>query len=138
MKVLRTSQILDLSQPLAQLRVRLRTFEKRLSKRSQIETCTADKYRYTTSRFDLADLFAGVPRPVSGRVIHVRVDVPDQMMRHAAPFLFARLGRRDLYFLVDLDRIAIDDLAPNVQRQVDAERRFPRCGRPGNCENWFF
>ena len=32
-KVLRTAQILDLSQPLAQLRIRFRTFEKRLPER---------------------------------------------------------------------------------------------------------
>ena len=61
--------------------------------------------------FDLLDLCDSVTSPIAGRVIRSRIDVIDQVMRHASPFGLARLGRSDLDTTIDLDRVKIDDLA---------------------------
>ncbi len=56
-------------------------------------------------------------------------------MRHAAFLFFGRLCGCDLNFLVDLYRIAIDDLAANGESKLNAKRGFTRGRRPCNRVN---
>src|SRR5262249_23077197 len=52
------------------------------------------------------------------------------MMRHATTFCRRNLRRRDLNALINLDGIAVDDLAVETQRQLNSERALAGRSRP--------
>ena len=99
------------SETLAQRFVRWWTDEERLSQRSQIETRSPHKQRNTTAAFDFFDPLCRFAGPFARRVVDVRGDEIDQMMRDALALVERYLSGGDLDFFVDLDGVAVDDLA---------------------------
>src|SRR5690349_19460766 len=96
---------------LAQRFVSRWTYKKRLSQRAQVETCAADEQRHTTAAFDFLDLLRRLASPFAGGVVDVRRDEVDQVMRDALALVERHFGSGDLNLFVDLDGIAVDDLA---------------------------
>src|SRR6266481_9766291 len=78
--------------------------------------------------FYLGDLLSRGSRPVSRCKIHQWRDKVDQMMWHAAPLCQWRLCRRYLNALIDLDRVAVNNLAADAPRQLD-----PQLALSGSC-----
>ena len=46
------------------------------------------------------------------------------------------LGGGDLYSLIDLNGIAVDDLAAEMKCQFDSQSAFAGCGRPDDGNDW--
>ena len=57
-------------------------------------------------------------------------------MRHAFAFREWHLRSGDLYLLVNLDGVAVDDLAVEVERDFDTERAFPGRSWTDNRDDW--
>ncbi len=58
------------------------------------------------------------------------------MVRHAAPFLIRDLGRADVQPAINLLRIAIDNLAIELERQPDGEPALTGTCRPQYQDQW--
>ena len=82
-----------------------------LPQRTKIETGATDEQRYATTAFDFLDLLCCFTSPFARGVVDVRRDKVDQVMRYAFAFVERNFGGSDLYFLVDLDGVAVNDLA---------------------------
>src|SRR5664279_3294568 len=126
------------SQPFAKVFIGLGTVKQRLSQRSQVKSRSPDQDRHTAAQLDLNDLFSRIASPIDRCVNNTRIDVIDQMMRHAALFVLGRFGGCDAYALIDLDGIAINDLAADMQCKFDTERRFARSRWPCDRKYWSF
>ena len=75
---------------------------------------------------DPGDRVVGELRPFHRRERPIRVGDVEEMMRHAAALLERRLGRPQIHPAVDLGRVGVDDLAPELPRERDRDRRLPR------------
>lgn len=109
---------------LAQRFVSWWTGEKRSSQRSQIETGAADEQRYATTAFDFLDLLCRFASPFAGGVVDVRRDEINQVVRDAFALVERHLGGSDLDLFVDLDGVAVDDLAVELEGDFDSESAF--------------
>ena len=108
----------------------MRCFKKWISERSQIKSGAANKNRNIAAIFDLADFAVRVLCPIGGRVIHIRRNIINQMMRHTALFFVAWFGGRDFDSLIDLHGIAIYYFSVSEpKRERDADLGFARSGR---------
>jgi hypothetical protein len=101
-----------------------RTNEEGLSERSQVKTSAADEQRHTATTLDFVDLYCSFTRPFDGGVIDVRRDKVDQVMWDAFTFFERDFGGGDLDLLINLDRVAVDYLAVDLQGDFDTERAF--------------
>lgn len=119
--MLGTMLAIDRTESTANLGIGARTVKQRFAKRSEIKARSTDEDRNSAARFDLNDLSGRISCPIGRSIVHIGIDVVDKMMRNASFFLFARFSRRYLNALVDLYRIAIDDLAAYAQCKFYAE-----------------
>jgi hypothetical protein len=55
-------------------------------------------------------------------------------MRNASPFLDGNFCGRDLNVLINLDGIAVDNLAVQLQSNFNPERALARRGWANNCD----
>src|SRR5689334_8695729 len=60
------------------------------------------------------------------------------MVRHAFAFGYWNFGGRDLDILIDLDRVAIDDLAVEGEGDFDSERAFAARSWADDRDDWRF
>ena len=112
------------SETLAQRFVSWWTSKKGLSERSQVETCAADEQRHTSTAFDFLDLLRRFAGPFAGGVVDVRRDEIDQMMRGAFALFERHFSGGDLDLFVDLDGVAVNDFAVELESDFDPECAF--------------
>jgi tetratricopeptide (TPR) repeat protein len=101
-----------------------------VEKRTQIEAGSTSDDRQTSSG---PDRFEGVPRepgvrarrqfPVDGNDV-------DQMVRYAAPRSRGNLGGPDIHSLIDLNRIAVEDLSVQSFSEEQCKLAFAGASRP--------
>ena len=95
-----------------------------MPQRTQIETGAADQQRHATAALDLLDLLRRFAGPFAGSVIDVWRDEVDQVMRDTLALVERHFGGSDLNFLIDLDRVAVDDFAVELESDFDSECAF--------------
>ena len=95
-----------------------------LPQRTQIKTCAANEQRYATATFDLVDLLRRFTGPFAGGVVDVWRDEINQVMRDAFAFVEWHFSGGDLNLFIDLDGIAVDDLAVELEGDFDSECAF--------------
>jgi len=100
-----------------------------LAQRAQVEARAADEQGRVAAPLYLVNRAQRVVRPVGGCVVHFRRHEVNQVVRHAAPLCGGDFGRGDLDLAVDLDGVAVDDLAARAQRERDAELALARSRR---------
>ena len=76
--------------------------------------------------------------PISGGKVGIWRHKIDQVMRNALALFERHLRSRNLDLFVNLDRIAIDDLAVEFQGNFNPERTFPRGSRTDNGDDRVF
>ena len=59
-------------------------------------------------------------------------------MRNAAPRVDRNFGSRDLNLLINLDGIAVDNLAVQLQSDFNSESTLAGGGRANYSDNWIF
>src|SRR5688500_17820907 len=109
---------------LAQRFVSWWTRKKWLPQGAQIETRSPYKQRNTSAAFDFIDLLCRFARPFAGGVVDVRRDEIDQMMWDAFALLERHFGGGNLDLFVDLDGVAVDDFAVELEGDFDPECAF--------------
>ena len=100
------------------------TYEQGLTERSQVKTGAADEYRDATTAFNLFDLIRRLACPLAGGVVDVGRNKVDQMVGNSLALLEGHFSGRDLDLLIDLDRIAIDNLAVDFEGNFNPESAF--------------
>src|SRR5688572_10380620 len=78
---------------------------------TQIESCPADEHRHTTATLDFLDLLCRFAGPFAGGVVDFWRDEVDQVMRDALALVEWHFSGGDLDLFIDLDGVAVDDLA---------------------------
>jgi len=111
-------------QALTQLLVSRRTGKEWLAQSSQVKAGTTDQEHDVAARFDLFNLFASRSGPVSSSEINLWRNEVQQVMWNSAPFGDGHFCSRDLNVLIDLNRIAVDDLATQAQGEFNAQLAF--------------
>jgi hypothetical protein len=94
------------------------------AQRAQVKSSAADEKWNTPAAFDLFDLCGGLTRPFDRGVVDRRRNKIDQVMRYAFAFFAWNFRGCDLNLLVDLNGVAVDDLAVALERDFDPERAF--------------
>src|SRR5438128_2305909 len=136
MKIFSTASFTNSSKPGPQFFVRRGTGEERLSQSAQVEPGAADQQDAMATCFDLFDLFQSRARPIPRGEIHQRRNKVDQMMGNAATLVHRNFSRGNLNSLVNLYRIAVNDLAAKAQCQVDSQRALAGSGWADDGNNW--
>src|SRR5215813_9660090 len=93
---------------------------------SQIKPGAADQNRPLPSRFDVGDYSLRLFGPGHGGEVDRRLDDVDQVMRDAATLFHRDFGRGYVEAAVDLNGIAVDDLAAEAFGQGDAQIALAR------------
>jgi len=114
----------DRFDPRAQRGVSRGSREQASRQRPVIEAGSADDYRKTTATVNVPNSGGRVLRVLRGRVLGVRIDDVDQMMRNAAALRNRDLIRADVEPSIDSRRIAVDDLAAVLLRERERQRAF--------------
>ena len=107
-----------------------------MAQRAQVETRAADEQWNAAAVFDLFDLFCCFAGPFAGGVIDIRRDEIDQVMRDAFAFVERNFRCGYLDLLVDLDRVAVDDLAVELQRDFNSESALAGRGWTDDRDDW--
>ena len=126
MEVRGASTLANLINSTAELFIGLRAGKEGIAPGPEIESCTADENWYQPATFNVDDPGCRFPRPLTRGVVYFRGNVVDQVMRDAFPFFDRNLSRRYLNAPIDLNRVAVNDLAAQLQRQFNAQRAFTR------------
>ena len=109
--------------------------EERLSQCSQVKTSATDEQRHASATLDFVDLYRSFTRPFDGGVVDVRRDKVDQVMWDAFTFFERDFSGGDLDLLINLDRVAVDYLAVDLQGDFDTERAFAGGCRTNDSEH---
>jgi hypothetical protein len=111
-------------QPPAKRLVRLWADKERSPQRAEVKSGPADEQWNTATAFDLFNLARGFTRPLDRGVVERRRNKIDQVVRYAFPFFEWNFRCSYLNFLVNLNGVAIDNLAVELERHLDPERAF--------------
>src|SRR6185436_9220028 len=123
------------AKPAAEFRISRRAGKEWLPQRAQVETRSSGEDRAISPALNFLNRLGGGAGPVAGREVHFRWHEVNQMMRDAATLCDRDFCRGDLNALVDLHRIAVDDLAADRQRDCDRQVAFARSRRPDDGGN---
>ena len=84
------------------------------------------------SRASSAEHVANIAQPLPGRIVHRRVDMAVEPVRHARFFRGRRPRGDDAQIAIDLHGIGVDDGAAEPLGQPQRQRRLAAGGRPCN------
>src|SRR5258708_24795109 len=122
----------DSCEPRTQVFIRRGAIKKRQAQGAQIEAGATNEQSRMTTTFNLSDLFNCSPRPISSCEIYQWRDEVDQMMRYATTLCEGHLCRRYLNAMIDLDRVAVNDLAADASRKLDSQLALSGSGGTHN------
>jgi hypothetical protein len=137
MEVLRAPPFSNLGQSLPEFWIGRRAGKERLSKGSKIKSGPAYENRSSAPAFNFPDLLQSVLRPLPGCVGRFGWGHVNQVMRNAPHLFRGYLCCGDSDPLVNLYRIAINDLAIQSKGNFNTQRAFTR-GRRTHYRNNVF
>src|ERR1019366_5537771 len=126
------SPLLALLQPRPQFHIPLRTRREALNQRPQIEAGPARHHRQMTASGNFFQNFPPCPGKISCRKYLIRIGNIDQMMRDALPLGKRQFGGPDIEIMVDLNRIAVQDLTLEMPGDMEREAALSRPRGSGN------
>ncbi len=135
MKVLRSVTLPQLVDSATNIFIGLGTLKKRITQRAQIQTGAAYKYWQARSSFYVFNLKRGFTRPIARCVVDVRRNEIDEVMRDPSTFCNRDLGSGNLNTLINLHRIAVNNLAAKSQSYFDSQRALAGSRRANDREN---
>lgn len=135
--MLRPAAFSNLRQTRAKFFISARTGEERPAQRAQVKASAANQEDPLVARFDFFNFVDCGTRPIGGRKSLMRRHKIDQMVWNAATLLERHLGRSDLDLLVNLNGIAVDNLAAETERQFDSQTAFAGSGRSDDRNDWW-
>ena len=136
MQVLGAAPFAHTIQPPSQRFISLWADEERAAQRAQIKSGAANEEWNTGAAFNLFNFFSGFAGPLDRGVVDRRRNKVDQVVRYAFAFLKRDFRSCYLYFLINLNGVAVDDLAIECERNFDPERTFSRSSGTDNSNNW--
>jgi hypothetical protein len=102
-------------------RIAARAGEEPVDEGLEIKPRSPDDERNEPPAGDAGGRAERLPNEVGGRELNARIDGIDQMMGNAAHVRGRRFVRPDIEAPVDLDGIAVDDLAPEAEGQAHGD-----------------
>src|SRR6185436_14847827 len=111
MKVFRSTTFAQLVKTATEAFIGLWTCKKRIAKRAQVKSGTANQYRHSTASLNVFNYGGCLTSPVTGGVVDVWGDKIYQVMGYAATFGEWNFRSSDLDALINLDGVAIYYLA---------------------------
>src|SRR6266851_164162 len=135
MKMLRSVGFACMREARPKFFISRRTGKERLTQGSQVKAGATHQENALMARFDLFNLFRGGARPIRSREIDLRRNEIYQVVGNAIAFWQWNLRGRDLDLLIDLNRVAVDDLSTQTQGQLDSQRALAGSGRADNRNN---
>ncbi len=132
----RTLRLHTHPQPRPQGLVPLRCRCQPLQQRAQIQPGSPGNDRHLAAPADLCNRRPCMARVVAGRAGLIRPVQIEAMVRHPRPLLRRRLGRTDIHQPVHRHGVAADNLAAQLFRERNGERRLAARGRAGDHNQW--
>jgi len=129
MQMFGAPSLADSGKSRAQLFIRRWAIKEREAQSAQVKAGPAYEQSRIAASFYLFYLFNCRSRPIRGGEIYRWRDEVDQVMRHPLPLSDGHFGGSYLNALIDLDRVAIDDLTADTARQFDSQIAFSGSGR---------
>jgi hypothetical protein len=108
----------------AQSRVRPGADKEGMTKGAQVKARPADKKDHVSASFNLINLCKRVARPVASRIVDFRRHEINQMVPNASPHVKWNFSRSNINLPIDLNGIAVDDLASEAQGERYAQIAF--------------
>ena len=127
MQTLRSMTFSDLRQPLSEFLIGNGARKKRLPQGAQIKAGATDKDREVTASFDFGNCLDCRTRPIGRGESHLRRNKVDEMMWNAATLIERDFRSRNFNLLINLDGIAVDDLAAEAQSYFNSQSALARC-----------
>src|SRR5688572_26698206 len=124
MKILCAATLAYLINSLADISIGLRTGKERFTPGAEIESCSTHEYRHGPTALNVLDLCYRFARPLARGVVYFGGHKINQVMRDTLAFCHGNLGGGDFNSLVNLNRVAVDDLATQMERHLDAQCAF--------------
>src|SRR5882672_5822440 len=89
------------------------------------------------ARFNSGDLCRGQPRVIARSEVLSGISYIDEMVRHPAHFRACQFCGCNVETTIDLNRVEVEYLTAEPQRQPKAKRALARRSRADNSNNWW-
>jgi hypothetical protein len=88
---------------------------------AEVESRASHQYWHLATALNLINLGCGLSRPLPSRVVDCGRHKVDEVVRNTFASLDRNFGGRYLYILVNLDRVAVYNLAAEMQSDLNSQ-----------------